>query len=92
MDTKLAVPTLIAAAVLLPGTLPPSALAAGPETAGNSTNISPADATYVSIATNGEAVVLRGAVSSDDKDRIEFLAQQYASGRQVINELTVKDF
>jgi osmotically-inducible protein OsmY len=33
----------------------------------------------VSIATNQEAVILRGAVSSgDDKERIETVAEQYA--------------
>jgi len=45
----------------------------------------------VSIATNQQAVVLRGAVSSADKDRIETLASQFAGTRQVVSQLAVKD-
>jgi hypothetical protein len=45
----------------------------------------------VKIATNPDAVVLRGSVKSDEKDRIESVAQQFAGARQVINELLVTD-
>jgi osmotically-inducible protein OsmY len=44
------------------------------------------------VATNSEAVVLRGAVSGTDKDRIETLAGQYAGARQVDSQLTVRDY
>jgi osmotically-inducible protein OsmY len=45
----------------------------------------------VSIATNPQAVVLRGQVSSAEKDRVEALASQYAGTRQVVSQLLVKD-
>ncbi len=45
----------------------------------------------VSIATNQQAVVLRGQVSSGEKDRVEALASQYAGTRQVVSQLLVKD-
>lgn len=44
----------------------------------------------VTIATNSQAVVLRGAVKAADKDRIETLAQQFAGTRQVDDQLTIK--
>lgn len=47
----------------------------------------------VTIATNGQAVVLRGALpTTNDINRVEALAQQYAGSRQVINELTLIDY
>jgi osmotically-inducible protein OsmY len=47
----------------------------------------------VMIATNGQAVVLRGALpTTGDINRVQTLAQQFAGSRQVINELTVIDF
>jgi osmotically-inducible protein OsmY len=45
----------------------------------------------VTIATNPQAVVLRGSVKPEEKDRVEALASQYAGTRQVINQLLVKD-
>jgi hyperosmotically inducible periplasmic protein len=45
----------------------------------------------VAIATNQQAVTLRGSVKAGEKDRIESLAQQYAGTRQVIDQLLVKD-
>lgn len=45
----------------------------------------------VSIATNQQAVVLSGQVSSAEKDRVEALASQYAGTRQVVSQLLVKD-
>jgi len=45
----------------------------------------------VSIATNQQAVVLRGQVSAAEKDRVEALASQYAGTRQVVSQLLVKD-
>jgi osmotically-inducible protein OsmY len=45
----------------------------------------------VSIATNQQAVVLRGSVSSADKDRIETLASRFAGTRQVDSQLSIKD-
>jgi osmotically-inducible protein OsmY len=49
------------------------------------------EARNVSVATNPQAIILRGAVSSSDVDRIETLAEQYAGARQVDNQLTVQD-
>jgi hypothetical protein len=46
---------------------------------------------HLTIATNSQAVVLRGSVRSDEKDRIEALAQQFAGTRQVVNQLLVQD-
>jgi len=112
---KLVVPGIIAAAVLLPGTLPPQAFAQQPGDASVPTAPSnriddtrvtdqirealAADASLsqsaksVTIATNEQAVILRGAVSTvEDKDRVETLAGQYAGARQVDNQLTIKDF
>jgi osmotically-inducible protein OsmY len=52
-----------------------------------------ADVKYLKIVTNGEAVVLRGALpSADDKARVESLAQQYAGARQVDSQLTIIDY
>jgi hypothetical protein len=48
-------------------------------------------AKHIEIATNSDAVVLRGAVRAQEPDRIESTAQQYAGIRQVINQLTVAD-
>lgn len=45
----------------------------------------------VSVATNPEAVVLRGSVSSGEKERINSVAEQYAGARQIIDELLVRD-
>jgi osmotically-inducible protein OsmY len=45
----------------------------------------------VGIATNQQAVVLRGQVNSGEKDRVEALASQYAGTRQVVSQLLVKD-
>jgi osmotically-inducible protein OsmY len=50
-----------------------------------------APARNVSIATNQQAVVLRGSVSSADKDRIETLASQFAGTRQVVSQLLIKN-
>jgi osmotically-inducible protein OsmY len=56
------------------------------------TAIAPDIKHMVNIATNSEAVVLTGALSStSDISRVQTLAQQYAGARQVINELTVRD-
>jgi hypothetical protein len=127
MDIKLKLPEVIAAGVLLPGTLLGSALASEPPTAVNSTDLVPADANVpltaspspddtrvtrqirdalhadsdlprdvnnlVNVATNGQAVVLRGALRNTSQiARVETLAQNYAGARQVINELTVIDY
>jgi hyperosmotically inducible periplasmic protein len=43
----------------------------------------------VQIATNQDAVILRGAVLSNELNRIESLAAQYAGSRQIDNQLTV---
>jgi hypothetical protein len=43
------------------------------------------------VATNSQAVILRGAVSATDKDRIETLAGQYAGARQLDSRLTIGD-
>jgi osmotically-inducible protein OsmY len=45
----------------------------------------------VNITTNQQAVVLRGQVKSDEKDRVEAVASQYAGTRQVVDQLLVKD-
>jgi osmotically-inducible protein OsmY len=45
----------------------------------------------VTIATNKQAVVLRGSVKPADKDRIESVAAQFAGTRQVVDQLLVKD-
>ena len=45
----------------------------------------------VTIATNQQAVVLRGSVEADEKDRIESLAALYAGTRQVVDQLLVQD-
>jgi osmotically-inducible protein OsmY len=45
----------------------------------------------VNITTNKEAVVLRGQVEPNEKDRVEALASQYAGTRQVVDQLLVKD-
>jgi osmotically-inducible protein OsmY len=45
----------------------------------------------VSVATNQEAVILRGSVSSSEKERINSVAEQYAGARQIIDELLVRD-
>ena len=125
MLIKLALPAVLASAVLLPGVLSAPAFALEPETAVNTTDKLPEDAStpvhaandiddirvteqirsalredsslspeakYVAVATNPQAVILRGAVSSSDVDRIEALAQQYAGSRQVDNQLMVADY
>jgi hypothetical protein len=45
----------------------------------------------VSIATNQQAVVLRGSVHPAEKDRIVALAGQYAGTRQVVDQLLIID-
>jgi osmotically-inducible protein OsmY len=45
----------------------------------------------VSIATNQQAVVLRGSVHPAEKDRIVTLAGQYAGTRQIIDQLLIID-
>jgi BON domain len=45
----------------------------------------------VSVATNQQAVVLRGSVMPGEKDRVESLAEQYAGTRQVVDQLLVRD-
>jgi osmotically-inducible protein OsmY len=45
----------------------------------------------VTVATNPQAVVLRGSVLPGEQSRIESLAGQYAGTRQVIDQLLVKD-
>jgi osmotically-inducible protein OsmY len=126
MNIKRLLPGILAAAVLLPGAFAAGALAAEPETAGNTTNVAPGDGNvptgpsqnvddnrvtqqilaalladsslssdvkYLNIATNSEAVILRGALpSADDKARVESLAEQYAGARQVDSQLTIIDY
>ena len=46
-------------------------------------------AQHVHIATNQDAVILRGAVQSKEVNRIEALAAQFAGSRQIDNQLTV---
>jgi osmotically-inducible protein OsmY len=126
MNVKRLLPGILASAVLLPGAFVAGALAAEPETAGNTTNVEPgdgnvptgasqnvddnrvtqqiraalladsslsADVKYLNIATNSEAVILRGALpSADDKARVESLAEQYAGARQVDSQLTIIDY
>jgi osmotically-inducible protein OsmY len=43
----------------------------------------------VTIATNPQAVVLRGSVKPEEKDRIETLAEKFVGTRQIINQLQV---
>jgi osmotically-inducible protein OsmY len=50
-----------------------------------------AQAHDVSVATNQEAVILRGSVSASEKERINSVAEQYAGARQIIDELLVRD-
>jgi hypothetical protein len=45
----------------------------------------------VNVTTNQQAVILRGLVNPDEKDRVEALASQYAGTRQVVDQLLVKD-
>jgi osmotically-inducible protein OsmY len=45
----------------------------------------------VSIATNQQAVVLRGSVHPAEKDRIVTLAEQYAGTRTVVDQLMIMD-
>jgi hyperosmotically inducible protein len=51
-----------------------------------------AEAKQVDVRTNTDAVVLRGSVTADEKDRIEHVASQYAGIRHVTSQLTVRDF
>src|ERR1700722_19153540 len=44
----------------------------------------------VQVATNSDAVILRGIVEPAEKDRVDTLAQQFAGARQIIDELTVR--
>jgi len=44
----------------------------------------------VQVATNSDAVILRGVVESVEKDRVETLAQQFAGARQIIDQLSVR--
>jgi hypothetical protein len=43
----------------------------------------------VQVATNSDAVILRGAVEPEEKDGVDSLAQQFAGARQIIDQLTV---
>lgn len=45
----------------------------------------------VGVSTNSDAVILRGAVRSNEVDAVEALAQRYCGTRQVVNELSVDD-
>jgi osmotically-inducible protein OsmY len=45
----------------------------------------------VSIATNQQAVVLRGSVHPAEKDKIVTLAEQYAGTRTVVDQLMIMD-
>ncbi len=45
----------------------------------------------VSVATNPQAVILRGSVSSGEKERINSVAEQYAGARQIIDGLLIRD-
>ena len=46
----------------------------------------------IDVATNQDAVILRGAVATvEDKDRIETVAGQYSGARQVNSQLTIRD-
>ena len=123
IGVDITLPGLLAAAVLLPGTLPSVALAGGPDTATNPTSRQPEDANTptqasgslednhvtqqiraalmadgslssqakrVDVRTNADAVTLRGAVTADEKDKIEQVASQYAGARQVASQLQVR--
>jgi hypothetical protein len=50
-----------------------------------------AQAHEVSVATNPQAVTLRGSVMPGEKERIESLAGKYAGTRQVVDQLLVRD-
>jgi osmotically-inducible protein OsmY len=43
----------------------------------------------VQVATNSDAVILRGVVEPEEQDRVDSLAQQFAGARQIIDQLTV---
>ncbi len=45
----------------------------------------------VGVSTNSDAVILRGAVRSNEVDAVEALAQKYCGARQIVNELSVDD-
>ena len=45
----------------------------------------------VSVATNPQAVILRGSVSSSEKERVNSVAEEYAGARQIIDELLIRD-
>jgi osmotically-inducible protein OsmY len=45
----------------------------------------------VSVATNPQAVILRGSVSPSEKERINSVAEEYAGARQIIDELLIRD-
>lgn len=45
----------------------------------------------ITISSNPQAVVLRGSVASQDKERIESLAERFAGSRQVIDRLLIAD-
>jgi osmotically-inducible protein OsmY len=44
----------------------------------------------VQVATNSDAVVLRGVVKPEEKDRVDSLAQRFAGARQILDQLTVR--
>lgn len=48
------------------------------------------EAKRVDVRTNTDAVVLRGAVSAAEKDRIEHVAGQFAGTRSVTSQLMVR--
>jgi uncharacterized lipoprotein YbaY len=50
-----------------------------------------AQAHEVSVATNPQAVILRGSVMPGEKERIETVAGKFAGTRQVVDQLLVRD-
>jgi osmotically-inducible protein OsmY len=51
-----------------------------------------AAARQIDVRTNGDAIVLRGSVTTQEKDRIVQVVGQYAGARQVDSQLTIRDF
>jgi hypothetical protein len=45
----------------------------------------------IQVATNADAVILRGSVAPQEPDKIELEARQFSGARQIINQLTVAD-
>jgi osmotically-inducible protein OsmY len=48
-------------------------------------------ARQIQVVTNAEAVILRGAVRTQEPDKIETEVRQYAGTRQIVNQLTVDE-